>query len=101
MIHHRKWTSWVAAILILGLVILAIWWAVASTRSNYVFLQSRFPDPTNRMCWCRPLPFEDFYCGTLGLKRVCCNDFDTLGRRCYCCTEDSPACHQKACSVAY
>jgi len=96
-----KWQNWVAAIFIVALVALVIWWAIYSSRDGYTPLQSEFPDPTNRMCWCRPLPFKDFYCGTLGLKKVCCDDFGYFGRRCYCCTEDSKACHEKACSVPY
>jgi len=108
---HQGWT-WIALIVLVSLVILAIWWAInnssscgmipiGSSSEEYTFLEEEFPDPTNRMCWCRPLPFQDFHCENLGLKRICCDDFDLEGRRCYCCTGDSRECKQKACSVPY
>ena len=95
-----KWTDWIAAIFIITLVILAIWWTIQNSE-RYVFLEQDFPDPTNRMCRCRPLPFDGFDCKTLDLKRVCCKDFDLEGRRCYCCTSDDPGCTKIACSVPY
>lgn len=97
------WTTWLAAILIILLVIFFMWSAVTANPciSRYTPLSQEFPDPTNRMIRCRPLPFDDFYCGTWGLKKVTCQDYDVEGRRSYCCTDDSEQAHQVACSVPF
>ncbi len=101
MTHYRTLSNWVALVLIVGLVILAIWWSTANLISGYVPLSVGFSDPTNRMCRCSPIPFNSFNCETLGLKKVCCGSFDLKGRDCYCCTEDSHECQQIACEVPW
>ena len=97
------WTTWLAAIFIIFLVIFFMWSLVTVDPciSRYSPLTQKFPDPTNRMIRCRPIPFESFYCETLGLKKVECSDYDVEGRKSYCCTEDSPEAYRVACSVPY
>ena len=99
MIHY---SNWLAFILIIGLIALAMWWSLNNLQvSGYTNLPNKFPDPTNRMCRCHPMPFDGYDCGSHSLKKVCCDSFDLEGRNCYCCTSDSKGCHEIACEVPF